>query len=83
MKAANMSGAKWEARLERGQRLARVAETKRRNERDAQRSAEETIAEQAAELERLREEARSRSASRKSRRVYDVSCCGARVLVSL
>lgn len=71
--AAGLDGAEWQARLERGQKLARDAEAGRRGVRDAQRSAEDKIEEQAAELERLREEARSRAPGR-WRRAHDVSC---------
>eukprot|EP00903_Cladosiphon_okamuranus_P007267 g7045.t2 len=73
--AAGMDDDEWRARLERGQKLAREAETRRRDSRDAQRSAEETIAKQAAELKRLKEEAkeaRSRGGSgRRAWRSYD------------
>lgn len=56
--AAGMDDDEWRARLERGQKLARKAEARRRDSRDAQRTAEETIAKQAAELKRLKEEAK-------------------------
>lgn len=75
--ATGMDDDEWRARLERGQKLAREAETRRRDSRDAKRTAEETIAKQAAELKRLKEEAkeaRSRGGSgRRSWRSYDVS----------
>ena len=76
--AAGMDDDEWRTRLERGQKLAREAETRRRDSRDAQRTAEETIAKQAAELKRLKEEAkeaRSRGggSGRRSWRSYEVS----------
>lgn len=74
--AAGMDDDDWRARVERGQKLAREAEARRRDSRDAQRTAEETIAKQAAELKRLKEdakEARSRGGGgRRSWRSYEV-----------
>lgn len=72
MTAACMDDDEWRARVERGQKLAREAEGRRRSLRDAQRSAEDTIAEQAAELEKLREEAKSRRVGRRALRAQDV-----------
>lgn len=71
--AAAMDDDEWRARLGRGQKLARKAESNRRDSRDAQRSAEDTIAKQAAELEKLREEAKSRAPRRRSWRSCEVS----------
>ncbi|CAM9350477.1 unnamed protein product [Ectocarpus sp. 6 AP-2014] len=71
--AAGMDDDEWRARVERGQKLAREAEGRRRSLRDAQRSAEDTIAEQAAELEKLREEAKSRRVGRRALRAQDGS----------
>lgn len=76
--AAGMDDDERQARLERGQKLAREAEARRRDSRDAQRTAEDTIAKQAAELKRLKEEAkevRSRSGGggRRSWRSPEVS----------
>lgn len=83
--AAGMDDDDWRTRVERGQKLAREAEARRRDSRDAQRTAEETIAKQAAELKRLKEEAkeaRSRGGGgRRSWRSYEVrnsfprNCC--------
>lgn len=74
---AGMDDDDWRGRLERGQKLARKAEARRRDSRDAQRSAEETITKQAAELKRLKEEAkdaRSRGGGgRRPWRSYEVS----------
>lgn len=71
--AAGMDDDEWRARLQRGQQLAREAESNRRDSRDNQRSAEDTIAKQAAELEKLRKEAKSRVLERRSVRSYEVS----------
>ncbi|CAB1121432.1 unnamed protein product [Ectocarpus sp. CCAP 1310/34] len=71
--AAGMDDDEWRARVERGQKLAREAEGRRRSLRDAQRSAEDTIAEQAAELEKLREEAKSRRVGRRALRAQEGS----------
>ncbi|CAN0081304.1 unnamed protein product, partial [Ectocarpus sp. 12 AP-2014] len=71
--AAGMDDDEWRARVERGQKLAREAESRRRSLRDAQRSAEDTIAQQAAELEQLREEAKSRRMGRRALRAQDGS----------
>lgn len=71
--AAGMDDDEWRVRLERGQKLAREAESNRRDSRDAQRSAEDTIAKQAAELEKLREEAKSRAPGRRPWRSCEVS----------
>ncbi|CAN0287131.1 unnamed protein product [Pylaiella littoralis] len=69
--AAGMDDDEWRARLQRGQQLAREAESNRRDSRDNQRSAEDTIAKQAAELEKLRKEAKSRVLERRSVRSYE------------
>lgn len=83
MTAAGMDDDEWRARVERGQKLAREAEGRRRSLRDAQRSAEDTIAEQAAELEKLREEVKSRRAvGRRALRAHDVSLSLHAALVS-